>query len=134
MYDVRLIILAAGWTFLGYVTYKVAISKNENKLYNPFEILDINMVSIVTIRYALVSEGSAGNVSKRYQIALQKAVEEIASTICFRSISRLIPFHSHPDKVKLGLNDTVEAVQARFVEITKAYKACVPNTRPSCHS
>ena len=31
--------------------------------------------------------------------------------------------HSHPDKVKLTGNDTAESVAARFVEITKAYKA-----------
>lgn len=30
---------------------------------------------------------------------------------------------SHPDKVKLTGNDTSESVAARFVEITKAYKA-----------
>lgn len=33
--------------------------------------------------------------------------------------------NSHPDKVKLGVNDTMEAVEAHFVEITKAYKAYV---------
>ena len=32
---------------------------------------------------------------------------------------------SHPDKVKLTANLTIEAVEARFVEITKAYKAYV---------
>jgi hypothetical protein len=31
--------------------------------------------------------------------------------------------NSHPDKVKLTGNDTAESVAARFVEITKAYKA-----------
>ena len=31
--------------------------------------------------------------------------------------------HSHPDKVKLTANDTAESVAARFVELTKAYKA-----------
>lgn len=32
---------------------------------------------------------------------------------------------SHPDKVKLTVNMTMDAVEARFVEITKAYKAYV---------
>ena len=36
-------------------------------------------------------------------------------------------FDSHPDKVKLGVNQTVESVEAYFVEITKAYKAYVEN-------
>ena len=31
--------------------------------------------------------------------------------------------HSHPDKVKLTGNETAESVAARFVDITKAYKA-----------
>lgn len=30
---------------------------------------------------------------------------------------------SHPDKVKLGINETMEMVEAKFVEITKAYKS-----------
>ncbi|KAI0751668.1 translocation protein sec63 [Daedaleopsis nitida] len=34
----------------------------------------------------------------------------------------------HPDKVKLGVNDTVEAVEAKFVELTKAYKALTDET------
>ncbi|THG98612.1 hypothetical protein EW026_g3617 [Hermanssonia centrifuga] len=34
----------------------------------------------------------------------------------------------HPDKVKLGMNDTIEAVQAKFVEITKAYKSLTDET------
>ena len=32
-------------------------------------------------------------------------------------------FISHPDKVKLGVNETMEIVEAKFVELTKAYKA-----------
>ena len=32
---------------------------------------------------------------------------------------------SHPDKVKLTINETAETVANRFVEITKAYKSFV---------
>ena len=32
---------------------------------------------------------------------------------------------SHPDKVKLAINQTAEDVAAKFVEITKAYKSLV---------
>jgi len=30
---------------------------------------------------------------------------------------------SHPDKVKATVNETIEEISNRFVEITKAYKA-----------
>ena len=32
---------------------------------------------------------------------------------------------SHPDKVKLTVNQTAEEVASKFVEITKAYKSSV---------
>jgi len=32
---------------------------------------------------------------------------------------------SHPDKVKLAINQTADEVAAKFVEITKAYKSSV---------
>lgn len=86
----RLFVLIAGWSFFGFVVYKVATSKNDTKVYNPFEILGINMGT---------------------------SVKEIKSH--YKKLSRKF----HPDKVKLGVNDTIEAVEARFVEITKAYKA-----------
>ena len=35
------------------------------------------------------------------------------------------PPRSHPDKVKLAVNQTAEDVAAKFVEITKAYKSLV---------
>ncbi|KAH9843634.1 Sec63 Brl domain-containing protein [Rhodofomes roseus] len=34
----------------------------------------------------------------------------------------------HPDKVKLGVNETMEMVEAKFVEITKAYKSLTDET------
>ncbi|CCM05893.1 uncharacterized protein FIBRA_08131 [Fibroporia radiculosa] len=34
----------------------------------------------------------------------------------------------HPDKVKLDINQTIEAVEAKFVEITKAYKSLTDET------
>ncbi|GBE78987.1 Translocation protein [Sparassis crispa] len=34
----------------------------------------------------------------------------------------------HPDKVKLGVNQTMESVEAKFVEITKAYKSLTDET------
>ncbi|GJE83968.1 DnaJ-domain-containing protein [Phanerochaete sordida] len=91
----RLFILTAGWSIFAFVVYKVASSKIESKVYNPFEILDISMGT---------------------------SVKEIKSH--YKKLSRKF----HPDKVKLGINDTIEAVEARFVEITKAYKALTDQT------
>ena len=37
---------------------------------------------------------------------------------------------SHPDKVRLAINQTAEEVAAKFVEITKAYKSSVGHLPP----
>ncbi|KAL4241273.1 hypothetical protein ABKN59_000029 [Abortiporus biennis] len=42
----------------------------------------------------------------------------------YKKLSRIM----HPDKVKLGVNETIEAVEARFVEVTKAYKSLTDET------
>ncbi|KAI0938903.1 hypothetical protein AcW1_004093 [Taiwanofungus camphoratus] len=49
-------------------------------------------------------------------------VKEIKSH--YKKLSRKF----HPDKVKLGMNETMEAVEAKFVEITKAYKSLTDET------
>lgn len=44
-----------------------------------------------------------------------------------RSNCSLLSYYiSHPDKVKLSGNDTVDTIANKFVEITKAYKSYVP--------
>ena len=42
-YD-RLAILVGGWSLFALVAFKVAKSKIDTKVYNPFEILDLSMV------------------------------------------------------------------------------------------
>ncbi|EMD31768.1 hypothetical protein CERSUDRAFT_119351 [Gelatoporia subvermispora B] len=42
----------------------------------------------------------------------------------YKKLSRLY----HPDKVKLTINETMEAVEAKFVSITKAYKSLTDET------
>jgi len=42
----------------------------------------------------------------------------------YKKLSRVL----HPDKVRLGINETIEAVEARFVEVTKAYKSLTDET------
>ncbi|KAI6099044.1 translocation protein sec63 [Pisolithus sp. B1] len=79
-----------GWSIVGFLAYRVANTQDENKVYNPFDILGI----------------SAGISEK-----------EIKSH--FKKLSKLY----HPDKVKATLNQTIEEIEKRFVDITKAYKA-----------
>ncbi|KAI0337570.1 DnaJ-domain-containing protein [Trametopsis cervina] len=91
----RSLFLILGWSVCGFLVLKIASSKTENKVYNPFEILGI-------------STGTS--------------VKEIKSH--YKKLSRKF----HPDKVKLTVNQTLEAVEAKFVEITKAYKALTDET------
>jgi translocation protein SEC63 len=37
--------------------------------------------------------------------------------------TKFFSFPSHPDKVRVTLNETVEMIQDRFVGLTKAYKS-----------
>ncbi|TCD69184.1 secretory subunit [Steccherinum ochraceum] len=91
----RAFILAAGWAFFSYVAYKVATIENDQKVYNPFEILGIS------------SGTSLKDIKSHY-----------------KKLSKVF----HPDKVKLAVNETIEMVEARFVDITKAYKSLTDET------
>lgn len=51
----RSLILLVGWSMFAFVAYKVAISKHDNKVYNPFEILDIAMVCFTLFHKLLTS-------------------------------------------------------------------------------
>ncbi|KAF7969129.1 hypothetical protein HWV62_28248 [Athelia sp. TMB] len=84
-----------GWALFGYLTYKTANAKIDNKIYDPFEIL-----------------GLATSVTEK----------EIKSH--FKKLSKIY----HPDKVKVAGNDTLESIQNKFVEITKAYKSLTDET------
>ena len=48
----RSLLLVVGWSIAGYFAYKAATAKIENKVYNPFEILDISTVSTM-LKYRL---------------------------------------------------------------------------------
>lgn len=41
----RTIILLVGWSIAAFFAYKIATTENVNKVYDPFEILDISTVS-----------------------------------------------------------------------------------------
>ncbi|EJD35962.1 hypothetical protein AURDEDRAFT_147310, partial [Auricularia subglabra TFB-10046 SS5] len=81
---------AVGWAVFAFFAYKVATTKTETTMYDPYEILGIK-------------RGVAENEIKRHY--------------------KRLSLQFHPDKVKLAINETMEMVSARFVEITKAYKS-----------
>jgi translocation protein SEC63 len=83
-------LLVLGWALFGFLSYKMAGAKATNSVYNPFEILGINMSA---------------------------TEKEIKSH--YKKLSKVF----HPDKVKLKVNETIEAAESYFVELTKAYKA-----------
>ncbi|KZV78925.1 hypothetical protein EXIGLDRAFT_847034 [Exidia glandulosa HHB12029] len=81
---------AVGWAVFAYFAYKVATTKSETTMYDPYEILGIK-------------RGTTEQEIKRH----------------YKRMSLMF----HPDKVKLAVNETLEMVSARFVDITKAYKS-----------
>ncbi|KAL5530223.1 SEC63 [Sanghuangporus sanghuang] len=91
----KTLFLLGGWSVFAFLVYKVSTTRNEGKLYDPFEILGIKM----------------GTPEK-----------DIKSH--YKKLSRQF----HPDKVKLDANQTMEMVEAYFVEITKAYKSLTDET------
>jgi translocation protein SEC63 len=84
--------LVIGWAIVGYMGYRIATTKVENKIWDPFAVLGIS------------SSSSLDMVKSHY-----------------KKLSRAL----HPDKVKLIGNMTKEEVEAKFVDITKAYKAYI---------
>ncbi|KAF5377761.1 hypothetical protein D9757_008081 [Collybiopsis confluens] len=83
--------LIFGWSLLGYLSYKVANAKLDNKIYDPFEILGIS------------SSATEKEIKSHYK-------------------------KLHPDKVKATVNETLELIQNRFVDLTKAYKSLTDET------
>jgi translocation protein SEC63 len=94
----RSLFITLGWLAFGLLSYKVATTKIENKIYDPFEILGIRTVSNdfkwrsiaepcyshVNIILADISRSSpAGYFGKGHQIPLQKALQNIVSLHLF---------------------------------------------------
>ncbi|KAG5645765.1 hypothetical protein DXG03_005302 [Asterophora parasitica] len=109
----KTILLVSGWSLLGFICYKVANATLDNKIYDPFEILGISAA-----RY-----GGKGD-----QISLQEAFQALVGALLDTSCTFLKGLFSHPDKVKASANMTIEAIQNRFVELTKAYKSLTDET------
>jgi translocation protein SEC63 len=91
----RYLLLVVGWGIVAYMSYRIATTKIENEIWDPYSILGISSSS-----------------------SLQKIKSH------YKKLSRAL----HPDKIKLVGNMTKEDVEARFVNVTKAYKAYTLHT------
>ncbi|KAI0352788.1 DnaJ-domain-containing protein [Trametes cingulata] len=68
------------------------------------------------------------NQTKIYDPFEILGISTSATTKDIKSHYKKLSRKFHPDKVKLSVNETMEAVEAKFVEITKAYKALTDET------
>jgi len=136
----RGLFITLGWVTFSLLAYKVATTKVDNKIYDPFEILAIKSVRIACQAsncFWLQSFSTSMSILWDPDIAfifrvLRKRISNLTIKSCpsycrfpsYRFPRRIADYlPSHPDKVKLTGNDTAESVAARFVDITKAYKA-----------
>jgi hypothetical protein len=90
----RSLFITLGWLAFGLLSYKVATTKIENKIYDPFEILGIRTVSndfkwlsvaepchshVNIIMVDIFHSSRAGYFGKGHQIPLQEALQNIVS-------------------------------------------------------
>lgn len=121
----RTVALLVGWTLFGFVAYKVATTEVLNKVYDPFEILGLK-----SVRHFFFVPISVHVSSRESPLRRSSRITRNCLVYCTLNLNLflgplLASSYSHPDKVKLTANLTMDAVEARFVEITKAYKAYV---------
>lgn len=103
--------IIVGWTAFVLLSWKLLNTKSENIVYNPFEILGIR-------------SGSTEKEIKSHYKKLSKKLCVLAFYWTWYSVLNAFEY-SHPDKVKLAVNQTLEEVSAYFVDLTKAYKSYV---------
>jgi translocation protein SEC63 len=138
----RSLFIILGWVVFSLLAYRVATTKIDIKIYDPFEILGIKSVSL-GCQMALATGCRPPSTQcpcctihsyitfihrvlrKRTSSLTTKSSPKHSEYFTFSSFTHCLAHypHSHPDKVKLTGNDTAESVAGRFVEITKAYKA-----------
>ena len=102
--------IVAGWTSVVLLSWKLLNTKSDNKVYDPFEILGIRSGS---------TEKEIKKHYKRLSLKLCVVLTETRVEVAY------LVYHSHPDKVKLAVNQTIEEVSSHFVDLTKAYKSYV---------
>ncbi|KAF7309615.1 J domain-containing protein [Mycena indigotica] len=98
--------IVIGWSVFALACWKAASTKLDNKIYDPFEILGIR----------------PGLTEKEIKSHFKKNEQAIVSRLfsCQHAICA-----THPDKVRVTANQTIEMIQDRFVGLTKAYKSLV---------
>ena len=99
-----------GWTAVSALAIKMYYTKTESSVYNPYEILGLSM------------SATEKEIKKHYK--------KLSLKLCVVSTETRVEvayslYHSHPDKVKLAVNQTIEEVSSHFVDLTKAYKSYV---------
>lgn len=122
---IRTLCLAAGWALAAFLVYKVLTTEVENKVYDPFEVLGLRSVRsahTLYMRSVVDCFGMQGVDVKAIKSHYKKLSRKLYVYLHF-IVSHISLPRSHPDKVKLGINETMAMVEAKFVEITKAYKS-----------
>ena len=107
----RMIAAAVGWLVMAWMVYLIIVTQRTiPKIWDPYDILGIRRVSAAlcvetVIRSSFESQSaSEKEISKHY---------------------KRLSLKFHPDKVRpdASKNETIEMLNDRFVELTKAYKA-----------
>lgn len=114
-----------GWILFGVTVYKVANTTVESLFYDPFAILGIKSVRTLfaLIGQLLLASHHRAPLRKRSRSTSSGFLSSCTSFWPPSSVTTSSWPPSHPDKVKLGANDTFESIQEHFVNITKAYKS-----------
>lgn len=114
-----------GWILFAMTVYKVANTTVESLFYDPFAILGIKSVRTLfaLIGQLLLASYHRAPLRKRSRSTLSGFLSSCTSFWLPSSVTTSSWCSSHPDKVKLGANDTFESIQEHFVNITKAYKS-----------
>lgn len=126
--------LLVGWGILGYTMYQASFYQLQAALYDPFKILGIATVSHAHHFILLYTDGWFSELDREAnQVPLPQDDPQVVSSTSdsfdtFAHIALRFSRQSHPDKVKLAENQTMEEVESYFVELTKAYKSLTDET------
>ena len=127
--SLRTIFVTVGWALFAFLVTRVSSPASESKLYDPYEILGIVKVCGRAAKLPQANSFSCllppGYYREGDQVAVQETLPEIVRLIYADHFPVIDLPRSHPDKVKLTVNQTAEEVASKFVEITKAYKSSV---------
>jgi len=82
----RVLLITAGWAAVAFLSFKAAHAELENKVYNPFEILEISTVCLAQCIHSLWLLIHAGSNGKGDQVAFQGTITIIVR-VCFLVLS-----------------------------------------------